>query len=58
MKIIAFNSLHFFKKEFELYYGATAVVFGIGHGLAEELSKRGGKKVLADRWIELPKKLP
>jgi short-subunit dehydrogenase len=46
-------------KTTRIFEGATAVVTGaasgIGRGLAEELAKRGGEVVLADRQIELAK---
>jgi short-subunit dehydrogenase len=45
------------KNTIRIFGGATSVVTGaasgIGHGLAEELAKRGSEVVLADRQIEL-----
>ena len=45
------------KNTIRIFGGATSVVTGaasgIGHGFAEELTKRGSEVVLADRQIEL-----
>jgi NAD(P)-dependent dehydrogenase (short-subunit alcohol dehydrogenase family) len=45
------------EKTIRVFSGATAVITGgasgIGRAVAEELAKRGGEVVLADRQVEL-----